>query len=71
MMFSTHNPCCYGAFYDVPCTADCPSRRAEADAIAWAAYSRAWADAMSGIVIFDDGPPVKYKQNPPLDWSES
>ncbi len=43
--------CCIGSYYDVPCAQDCPTKRAQADATAWAAYSRAWPEAVSGLHV--------------------
>ena len=40
MIFSPYNPCCTGSFYGTGCEADCP------EAIAWAAYSKAWAESV-------------------------
>lgn len=67
MMFSPYNPCCTGSFYGTGCTPDC------AESIALDAYSRAWADAMSGIVSFCGGnqPAIKYEPPAPLDWGEA
>ena len=44
--------CCIGSYYDVPCTQDCQAKRAKEDAAAWAAYSRAWPEAICGYEFY-------------------
>lgn len=44
--------CCIGSYYDVPCAHDCPTNRVGADATAWAAYSRAWPEAICGYEFY-------------------
>ncbi len=57
--------CCYGAYADVGCVADCPAKAArraraalrqsaDADSIAWRAYSKCWPEAMCGYEFTRD-----------------
>jgi len=67
--------CCLGSYYDVPFTQDCPAKRAQADAAAWAAYSRAWPEAMTGQHLHARGwqqpRVIEYAQPRALEWEDA